>query len=131
MYSRILCLTLLLLIVAAPAGWAVEHQYATANIVAVQRTTRTRVALDLVIPRIGTEIPYFVMTVQLGQTQYITEFTPRHDDEELPADWVAGADVSVRLEKHAMFLKQHDGSESRWIVTKKHLVKEKDKEKQD
>ena len=131
MHSRILSLTLLLLIVAAPAGWAVEHQYATAKIVDVQRKTRTRVDMYLVNTPIGTEIPYFVMTVQLGQTQYITEFTPRHDDEELPSDWVAGADVSVRLEKHAMFLKQHDGSESRWIVTKKHLVKEKDKEKQD
>ena len=76
MYSRILSLALLLLIVAAPAGWAVEHQYATAKIVDVQRKTRTRVDMYLVNTPVGTEIPYFVMTVQLNQTQYIAEFTP-------------------------------------------------------
>ncbi len=129
MYSRILSFTLLLLIVAAPAGWAVEHQYATAKIVDVQRKTRTRVDMYLVNTPVGTEIPYFVMNVQLGQTQYSAEFTPRHDDEELPADWVTGADISIRLEKHAMFIKQHDGSESRWIVTKKRQLKEQPKEK--
>jgi len=69
-------------------------------------------------------VPYFEITVRLGQTDYKAEYTPRHAEEELPGQWVEGADVMIRLEKHALFLKRPEGTEMKWLLTKRTAVKE-------
>lgn len=73
---------------------------------------------------VATEVPYYEITVRVGQTDYRAEYTPRHPEEELPDAWVNGAEVSVRLEKHHLLLKRPDGSELQWILLKKSPVKD-------
>jgi hypothetical protein len=105
-------------------GWSVQKQYSTAQLVDVQRKTRDKVDMYLVNTPVTTPVPYFEIMVRLGNTDYVAEFTPRHEDEELPSDWVPGATVNVRLEKHYLFLKRFDGTEIKWIVTKRTRVKD-------
>lgn len=79
----------------------------------------------LVNTPVTTAVPYFEITVRLNDTDYVTEYTPRHADEELPEDWKPEADVNVRMQKHYLFLKRPGGSEVQCIVVKRKPVKEK------
>ena len=123
MHRRVLTFTVFALVTAVQIASAAEAHYSTAKIVDVQRKTREKVNLYLVNTPVSTEVPYFEITVRLQQTDYTAEYTPRHEDEELPADWTAGANTSMRLEKHYLFLKRSSGSELRWTITKQRPVK--------
>ena len=127
MHRRVLTLIVFAVVAAIQLANAVEHHYSTAKIVDVQRKTREKVNMYLVNTPVGTEVPYFELTLRLNQTDYTAEFGPRHDDEELPAEWHSGADVSARLEKHYLFLKRSDGTELRWMITKHKPGKEEHK----
>ena len=111
-------------LLAVSAAHAIEQRYSTGKIVEVQRKTREKVTMYLVNTPVGNEVPYFELILRLNQTDYTAEFTPRHDDEQLPAEWTAGADVSIRLEKHSLYLKRSDGTELRWAITKHQPVAE-------
>lgn len=100
-------------------------QYSTGKVLDVQQKTRDKVDMYLVNTPVTTAVPYFEVTVRLGDTDYVAEYTPRHAEEQLPVDWVSGADVGVRLEKHSLFLKRTDGSEIRWIIVRRKRTKEK------
>jgi hypothetical protein len=124
MLRKALFLCLVGCLLAIPLSWGIQPQYTSAKLTHVERKTRERVDLYLVNTPVSSEVPYFEIIVQLNQTDYTAQFTPRHPKEELPSEWVAGADVRVRLEKHALFLKRPDGTELRWTVVKKVPVKE-------
>lgn len=108
------------------AVWGAERSYVTGKLVSVEHKTRDKVDMYLVNTPVTTAVPYFELTVQLGDTDYVAEYTPRHGGEELPVDWIAGAEVSVRVVKHSLFLKRHDGSETQWIVVKKSREKKEE-----
>ena len=112
-------LFLLLMLLSVTAAAAVQPSYGPAKLVDIQRKTRQRTDLYIVNTPVGTEVPYFEITVQIDQTSYLAEYTPRHSDEQLPDTWIPGADVQARVEKHFLFLKRPDGSELKWIITKK------------
>jgi hypothetical protein len=125
MYRRTLLLASISFILLVPAVWAAQHEYSTGKILNVQRKTRQKVDMYLVNTPVGSEVPYFEITVRAGQIEYTAEYTPRHENDELPTEWVADSDVPVRLEKHSLFLKRSDGTELRWIVTKHKTIKDK------
>ena len=104
--------------------WAATPQYVQGKLVGVERKTREKVNMYLVNNPMSTEVPYFQITVRVNQTDYKAEYTPRHSDEELPEAWVNGAEVSVRVDKHRLFLKRPDGSEFQWILLKKSPIKD-------
>ena len=54
--------------------------------------------------------------------RYVGEYTPRHSDEELPANWNAGAQVQVKLEKHKFFIKRPEGGELQAVIAKHYDV---------
>jgi hypothetical protein len=124
MPRKALFLCLLGCLLAVPPSWSIQPQFTSAKLTHVERKTRERVDLYLVNTPVSSEVPYFEIIVQLKQTEYTAQFTPRHSEEELPSEWVAGADVQVRFAKHALFLKRPDGTEIRWTVVKKAPVKE-------
>ena len=124
MPRRVLFLCLLGCLLAAPFSWAAEQKFVTAKLLQVDHKTREKVTMYLVNTPVSTEVPYFEIVVRMGQTNYNAEFVPRRADEELPPEWVAGSDVQVRLEKHDIFLKRADGTELRWTVTRKNVVKD-------
>jgi len=104
----------------AQLAWGVQHQYNAGKLVSVQRKTRQKVDMYLVNTPVMSEIPYFELAVQLGDTEYIAEYTPRNADEELPAEWQSGAEVQARVEGHGLFLKRPGGSdEMKWTVVKR------------
>jgi len=120
--------TLLLLILSllvVPRGFGVEKPFSPGRVIDVQQKNRDKVDMYLVNTPVTTAVPYFEITVELGHTDYVAEFTPRHSQEQLPQDLKPGADVEVRLEKRHLFLKRPDGAEMQWIITKRIPVKER------
>src|SRR5437763_12097254 len=79
--------------------WGVGRQYSLGRIIEVQQKSRDKVDMYLVNTPVTTAVPYFEMTVRVGDTGYLAEYSPRHSGEELPSDWATGADVGVRVEK--------------------------------
>ncbi len=124
MQSRMVML-LVLSLLAAPAGFGVEKAYTAGKLVDVQQKSRDKVDMYLVNTPVTTAIPYFEVTVEVGNTDYVAEYTPRHAQEELPQDWKAGVDVQVRTEKRHLFLKRPDGSDMQWSITKRIPVQKK------
>jgi hypothetical protein len=101
---------------------AVGKTYSTGTLTDVQQKSKDRVDLYLVNTPVTTPVPYFEVTVELGEMRYVANYTPRHAEEELPEAWKAGAAVQARVEKHFIYLKRQDGSELQFVIARKTSV---------
>jgi len=116
MRVRILLSCLLLLSALRPA-LGIQKEYATGRIVDIQERTRDRVLLYQVNTPIVREDPYYTATVELNGTVYQVEFLPRDLRQPFPGFWKANDDVSVRVDKHFLYLKRSDGTEAKFLIT--------------
>jgi hypothetical protein len=113
------CLILLLCMVALPALAAVTNQHQKGTVVDVQQKVNTRVLYYQVNTPVTQDDPYYEVSVQLGDTTYVGQFTPRHAKDTLPEDLVVSSDVEARIDKRHMFLKRPSGTELDLPVIKK------------
>ena len=97
----------------------VEKPYVTGKVLDVEQKSRDKVDMYLVNTPVLTAVPYFQISVEFGNIRYVAEYQPRHSAEELPESWRAGADVQGRVEKHYLYLQRPEGSEVKWIITRK------------
>ena len=116
---RALLSLIFVLSVVVPSLYGAQKPYSTGKFVEVQEKSRVRVDMYLVNTPVTTAVPYFEVSVDLGDTEYVAEYTPRHPGEELPETWRAGEDVKARVEKHHLFLQRPDSTEMQWIITKR------------
>jgi hypothetical protein len=96
-----------------------QKVYSTGKFVDVQQKTREKVDVYLVNTPVTTAVPYFEVSVELEGMDYVAEYTPRHSGEELPEAWKPGESVQGRVEKHRLFLKRPDGTETQFIIDKR------------
>jgi hypothetical protein len=105
---------------ALPFSYAAEKQFQTGKIVDIQQKTTTRVLYYQVNTPVTKDEPYYEVSVQVKDTIYVGDYTPRHDSEMLPDEWnVPQAEVRIRLEKHYMFLTRPAGTELQFVITKR------------
>jgi len=117
------CLAILLAVAAIPGLYAAEKLYQTGKIVDIQQKTTTRVLYYQVNTPITKDEPYYEVSVQVKDTIYVGDYTPRHAADTLPEEWnVPQAEVRVRLEKHSMFLTRPVGSELQFVIVKRIAV---------
>jgi hypothetical protein len=113
-------LVLLLAVIAVPASYAAEKLYQTGKIVDIQQKTNTRILYYQVNTPITKDEPYYEVSVQVNDTIYVGNYTPRHSADTLPEEWnVPQAEVRLRLEKHSMFLTRPVGAELQFVITKR------------
>ena len=113
-------LSLLLGVVAISGLHAAEKLYDTGKIIDIQQKMTTRVLYYQVNTPITKDEPYYEVSVQIKDTIYIGDYTPRHSADTLPDEWnVPGAEVRVRLEKHHMFLTRPTGTELQFVIVKR------------
>jgi hypothetical protein len=111
---------LLLAVVLVPGLYAAEKLYMTGKILDVQQKTNTRVLYYLVNTPVTQDDPYFEVSVQVKDTIYVGNYSPRHARDTLPDEWnVPQTEVRLRLEKHYMFLTRPSGSELQFVITKR------------
>jgi len=109
----------ILLLAAVSAAYAVQKEYVAGTILEIRELERDRVQLYVVNTAIMTEEPYYTLAVDVNGTRYEGEFLPRNSHEMLPGFWKADENISLRLDKHFMYVKREDGSEVKFLILKK------------
>jgi hypothetical protein len=114
------CFVLLLATILVPNLPAAEKPLLTGKILDVQQKTTTRVLYYQVDTPITKDEPYFELSVQVKDTIYVGDYSPRHASATLPDEWnVPQTEVRVRLEKHYMFLTRPAGTEVQFVIVKR------------
>ena len=114
------CFVLLLAAVLAPNLHAAEKPFLTGKILDVRQKTTTRVLYYQVDTPITKDEPYYEVSVQVKDTIYVGDYTPRHASATLPDEWnVPQSEVRVRLDKHYMFLTRPAGTEVQFVIVKR------------
>jgi hypothetical protein len=114
------CFVLLLATILVPNLPAAEKPLLTGKILDVQQKTTTRVLYYQVDTPITKDEPYFEVSVQVKDTIYVGDYSPRHASATLPDEWnVPQTEVRVRLEKHYMFLTRPAGTEVQFVIVKR------------
>src|ERR1700737_666519 len=106
-------------LVTLPAFCATQKPYAQGKFVAIQQKSRDRVDTYLVNTPITTAVPYFEITVEFGDVDYLAEYTPRHSGEELPEAWRPDEAVRGRVDNNHLYLFRPVGREIKFIMKKK------------
>src|SRR5580698_671965 len=111
---------LLLVAVSISSLYAAEKLYQTGKIVDVQQKSTTRILYYQVDTPVTKEDPYYELSVQVKDTIYVGDYSPRHAGDALPEEWnVPQAEVRLRLDKHYMYLMRPTGTELQFVITKR------------
>ncbi len=118
MRCRVL-LALVLFMGPAARSFAIEGGYLELTIVRAEQKTRDRVVAYVVNTPIYQEDTYFEVAVRAGGTVIVGEREAANKREMLPEYWKPGAAVQGRLDKHHLFLRRPNGTEVRFIITRR------------
>jgi hypothetical protein len=118
MCCRVL-VALLLFLRPGADSFAVESGYFPLTIVRAETKTRDRVVYWVVNTPIYHEDPYFEVAVRAAGTVVVGEREPRSAHEMLPEGWKPGAIVQGRVDRHHLFLQRPNGTEVRFIITRR------------
>src|SRR5579862_450040 len=88
----------LLSIALLPSVFSVQNTYVAGKIVNVEDKVKSTVLYYQVNTPVTRDDPYYEIQVQLKDATYTGIYTPRHANELLPAEWMPGADVKMRIE---------------------------------
>lgn len=103
-----------------PALHAAEKLYETGKVLHLEEKTHSRVLYYQVNTPVTREDPYFEISVQVKDTVYQGEYTPRHKGDVPPGEWmVPAAEVRIRLDKRYMFVTRPEGDELQFVITKR------------
>jgi hypothetical protein len=120
LHTMKVCFILLVATVLVPNLPAAEKPFLTGKILDVQQKTTTRVLYYQVDTPITKDEPYYEVSVQVKDTIYVGDYTPRHASATLPDEWnVPQTEVRVRLDKHYMFLARPAGTEVQFVIVKR------------
>jgi hypothetical protein len=119
--KRILATAALLAVLLSFSNlYATEKQFETGRIVTVEKKFHERVLYYLVNTPVTQDDPYYEVSLQLGNTVLLTEFTPRHAADDLPEGWIDNAEVQVKItDKHHVSVRQADGMELQLLILKR------------
>jgi hypothetical protein len=95
-----------------------EKKYEKATIADVQQKTNTRILYYVVNTPITKDEPYYEVTLQTKDSNYLVRYTPRHAADTLDQDWQAGAAVNVRVDGRHLFIKRDNGTETQFVIVK-------------
>ena len=109
----------LVLIGWGPASVAVESGTVALTIVRAEVKTHDRVVYWLVNTPIYHEDPYFEVAVRSSGTVIVGEHEPESAHELMPEYWKPGTLVQGRVDRHHLFLKRLNGTEVRFIITRR------------
>lgn len=110
--NRVMKLFFTVILVCATASVALAAQkksYETGKIIEVQQKANTRVLYYLVNTPVTADYPYYELSIQVKDTVYVADFTPRHSADA--PDWHAGDSLQVKVEKRHLKVKDPEGDD--------------------
>jgi hypothetical protein len=119
--KRILATTALLAVLLSISNlYATEKQFEAGRIVTVEKKFHERVLYYLVNTPVTQDDPYYEVSLQSGNTVFLTEYTPRHAADDLPEGWIENAEVQMKItDKHHVSVRQADGIELQLLILKR------------
>ena len=120
---RALPAILVVTLLTHPGLYSAEKRYQDATLVQVQEKTNTRILYYVVDTPITKDEPYYEVSVQLKGMVYLSRYVPRHTQDTLPEEWVAGEAVEARVAGRHLFLKRPSGSDVDFAIVKRTAVK--------
>jgi hypothetical protein len=117
--GRRTAISLFLLLMVVSAGYAAQREYVSGTILELRQQERDRVQLYIVNTAIVTPEPFYTIAIDVNGTRYEGEFLPRNPHQMLPSFWKADEGVSLRLDRHFMYVKREDGSEVKFLILNK------------
>lgn len=100
--------------------YAAEKQFEIGRIVSVEKKFHERVLYYLVNTPVTQDDPYYEISLRLGNSVLLTEFTPRHAADDLPDGWKDNAEVQIKVsDKHHAIVKQSGGTEVQLVIVKR------------
>jgi hypothetical protein len=97
---------------------AAVQPYQAGKITSVDEKVRSEVLYYIVNTPITRDHPYYEVTVQAGDTQYLAEYTPRREKDGLPGDIKIDSEIQFSVEDHHMYIKREAGNDLDLIVVK-------------
>src|SRR5207244_3423568 len=88
------------------------------KILDVQQKARTRTLYYLVNTPVTRDEPYYELTVQVRDTVYVAEYTPRHSADTLPDDWRTGTEIQLKADKRHLLVKRPGEAQADLVVVK-------------
>ncbi len=116
-YKGLLAAVMFLALAATSFG--VQPGYFPLTIVRAEVKERDRVVYWLVDTPLYREDPYFEVAVRAAGMIVVAERDPESKYEMLPVDWKAGTELQGRVDKHHLFLRRPNGTEMRFIITRR------------
>jgi len=116
---RRIAISLSVFLVAVSASYAAQREYVSGTILELRQQERDRVQLYIVNTAIVTPESYYTIAIDVNGTRFEGEFLPHNPHEMLPTFWKAEENVSLRLDKHFMYVKREDGSEVKFLILNK------------
>src|SRR5450755_3887319 len=119
--KRILATAALLAVLLSFSNlYATEKQFEAGRIVTVEKKFHERVLYYLVNTPVTQDDPYYEVSLQSGNTVFLTEYTPRHAADDLPDGWKENAEVQMKVtDKHHVSVKQEGGMELQLLIVKR------------
>lgn len=104
---------------------AVEQSYLKAVLQGIEKKHHDVVLYYLYNTPVMREEPYFEVSLRLGDTVIVGEYTPQYDGEPLSEAWKSTEVVQVRLESHHIYLKKPNGGEVKFLIADRYKPKTK------
>jgi hypothetical protein len=101
---------------------AVESGEIPMTIVRAEQKTHDRVVAWVNDTPIYREDPYFEVAVRAGDRVLEAEYEPSNQWETLPVFWKPGVEIQGRVHGHSLYLKRPNGTETRFIISKRIAV---------
>ena len=107
-------------LLSVPNLGAADKQYQSGRILNVEKKSHERILYYLVNTPVTQEDPYYELSLQLNNSVYECEYTPRHAADKLPEDWLPDAEVKIKVaDKRHLFVEGPDGTELHLTVLKR------------
>ena len=114
---------LLVVLFSACHLYAAEKQaFEAGRIITVEKKFHEKVLYYLVNTPVTRDDPYYEVSLQMGSTVLLTEYTPRHAADDLPDGWKNDSAVEMKItDKHHVMVKQAGGMELELLIVKRML----------
>src|ERR1700687_3393559 len=100
--------------------FAAETRYLPGRILTVEKKFHERVLYYLVNTPVTQDDPYYEVSLQLGDSVLLTEYTPRHAADELPDGWTDDAEVQMKVtDGHHVWVRQVGGTELQLVIVRR------------
>jgi hypothetical protein len=100
--------------------FAAETRYLPGRILTVEKKFHERVLYYLVNTPVTQDDPHYEVSLHLGDSVLLTEYTPRHAADEMPDGWTDDTEVQMKVtDRHHVWVRRVGGTELELVIVRR------------